>query len=128
MSDSTDLSRRERQIMDLVFSLGTATVNQVAEGLPDPTTSMAVRRMMHILEEKKFLTRRQEGREMVYRPLQSKARAGVQALQHVLDTFFGGAVDEALAAHFSKKQAVSPEQFARMKSLIEESRKKGNNP
>lgn len=112
--------------MDLVFSLGEATVNQVVEGLPDPPTPMAVRRMMHILEEKKFLNRRQEGREVVYLPVVSKARAGLQALQHVLDTFFGGAVDEALAAHFSKKRNVSPEQFARMKSLIEESRKKGN--
>lgn len=111
--------------MDLVFSLGEATVNQIVEGLPEAPTSMAVRRMMHILEEKKFLTRRQEGREVVYLPLQSKARAGFHALQHVLDTFFGGAVDEALAAHFSKKQDVSPEQFARMKALIEQSREKG---
>lgn len=126
MPDFSELSRRERQIMDLVFSLGEATVNQIAEGLPDPPTPMAVRRMMHILEEKKFLNRRQEGREVVYLPVQSKARVGLQALQHVLDTFFGGAVDEALAAHFSKKRDVSPEQFARMKALIEESRKKGN--
>lgn len=128
MPDFNELSRRERQIMDLVFSMGEATVNQIAENLPDPPTPMAVRRMMHILEEKKFLNRRQDGREVVYLPAQSKARAGFQALQHVLDTFFGGAMDEALASHFSKKQSVTPEQFARMKALIEESRKKGNNP
>jgi predicted transcriptional regulator len=106
MSDPTELSRRERQIMDLVFALGEATVNQVAERLPDPPTPMAVRRMMHILEEKNFLVRRQEGREVVYRPAQSKVKAGESALQHVLDTFFGGALDEALAAHFSRKKTI----------------------
>lgn len=124
MPDFNELSRRERQIMDLVFSLGGATVNQIAEGLPDPPTPMAVRRMMHILEEKKFLTRKQDGREVTYLPAQSKARAGMQALQHVLDTFFGGALDQAVAAHFSKKEPVPPEQLARLQELIEASRKK----
>ena len=125
MSSNQELSRRERQIMDIVFSLGEATVNQIIGDLPDPPTPMAVRRMMHILEGKNLLTRRQAGREVVYLPLQSKKRAGIAALQHVLDTFFGGAVDEALAAHFSKKQDISDDQLARMKTMIEDSRKKG---
>jgi predicted transcriptional regulator len=124
MLDPTELSRRERQIMDVVFSLGEATVNQVVERLPDPPTPMAVRRMMHILEEKKYVVRRQEGREMVYRPAQSKSRVGVRALQHVIDTFFGGAVDEALAAHFSRRKSISPEQIDRIKALIDEARAK----
>ena len=58
MSDSSKLSRRERQIMDILFARGEATVNQIAEALPDPPTPMAVRRMMHILEEKGHLRRR----------------------------------------------------------------------
>src|SRR5687768_17287321 len=104
MSDPTQLSRRERQIMDVIFTRGEATVRQIQAELPDPPTDMAVRRMVHILESKDFLRRRQEGREVVYLPAQSKARAGMNALRHVLDTFFGGAVDEALAAHLTSKE------------------------
>ncbi len=125
MENQHHLSRRERQIMDLIFTLGEATVNQVVEGLPDPPTAMAVRRMMHILEEKKLLMRREGGKEIVYHPSQSKKKAGISALQHVLDTFFGGSVDEALAAHFSKKKVLSGEQYDRIRHLIDESKKKG---
>ena len=125
MATHTHLSRRERQIMDIVFARGEATVRQIQAELPDPPTDMAVRRMLHILEEKRHLRRRQEGREVVYFASQSKLRAGASALQHVLDTFFGGAVDEALAVHLAKKEAVSPEQLARMQELIEQARNKG---
>lgn len=110
--------------MDIVFARGEATVRQIQAELPDPPTDMAVRRMLHILEEKGHLRRRQEGREVVYLAAQSKARAGASALQHVIDTFFGGAVDEALAVHLAKKEAVSPEQLARMQELINEAKKK----
>jgi predicted transcriptional regulator len=123
MSDPTQLSRRERQIMDVIFARGEATVRQIQAELPDPPTDMAVRRMVHILESKDFLRRRQEGREVVYLPAQSKARAGMNALRHVLDTFFGGAVDEALAAHLTSKEEVTEEQLARMRSLIDQARK-----
>jgi BlaI family transcriptional regulator, penicillinase repressor len=100
-------------------------VRQVQAGLPDPPTHMAVRRMLQILEEKGQLRRRPKGREVVYLPAQSKARAGLSALQHVLDTFFSGSVDEALAAHLASKAAASPEQLARMRKLIERARKEG---
>src|SRR3954467_5418425 len=123
MSDPTHLSRPERQIMDLIFARGEATVRQIQSGLPNPPTDMAVRRMLHILEEKKHLRRRMEGREVVYLPAQSKARAGMNALRHVLDTFFGGAVDEALAAHLGSRENVTAEQLSRMRKLIDEARK-----
>ena len=125
MPNPTHFSRRERQIMDVVFAKGEATVNQVCAEIPDAPTGMAVRRMMHILEEKGHLRRRQERREVVYLPVQSKARAGLEALQGVLDTFFGGAVDDALAAHLGTREVVTPEQFARMKRLIEQAKKEG---
>jgi predicted transcriptional regulator len=125
MANPTHLSRRERQIMDIMFARGEATVRQIQAELPDPPTDMAVRRMLHILEEKGHLRRRQEGREVVYSASQSKQRAGASALQHVIDTFFGGAVDEALAAHLAKKEVVSPEQLARMQEIIKQARKKG---
>ena len=125
MHDPSKLSRRERQIMDIIYAEGEATVRQVQAKLPEPPTDMAVRRMLQILEEKGQLRRRAEGREVVYMPAQSKARAGAKALQHVLDTFFGGAVDEALATHLATKEAATPEQLARMRKIIEEARKEG---
>lgn len=125
MSKPTQLSRRERQIMDIMFARGEATVRQIQAELPDPPTDMAVRRMLHILEEKGHLKRRQEGREVVYFASQSKQRAGASALKHVIDTFFGGAVDEALAAHLAKKEVVTPEQLARMKEIIKQAQTKG---
>ncbi len=125
MSDPTALSRRERQIMDVIFTRNEATVNQIVAALPDPPTAMAVRRMLHILKEKGFLKGRQDGREVVYSPKQSRDKAGQRALQHVLDTFFGGAVDEALAAHFAGREQVAPEQLARLTELICQARKEG---
>ena len=111
--------------MDVVFARREATVKQIVEALPDAPTSMAVRRMMHVLVERGFLKGRQEGREVVYSPARSQKKAGAKALQHVLDTFFGGAVDEALAAHLSKSGSVEEEQLERLQELIEEARKKG---
>ena len=125
MPNPTHFSRRERQIMDVVFARGEATVNQVCAEIPDAPTDMAVRRMMHILEEKGHLRRRQEGREVVYLPVQSKARAGLNALQGVLDTFFGGSLDDALAAHLTKKEGITSDQLARMRSLIARAKKEG---
>jgi hypothetical protein len=79
MPEPSELSRRERQIMDAVFALGEATVNQVVETIPSPPTAMAVRRMMHILEEKGHLRRRESGREVIYVPRQTKGKAGRRA-------------------------------------------------
>jgi predicted transcriptional regulator len=126
MSESSKLTRRERQIMDAVFALGEATVNQVVETIPDAPTPMAVRRMMHILEEKGHLRRREQGREVVYLPKQSKAKAGQSAFERVLETFFGGSLEEALSAHLvSRKDGVSAEERDRLVNLIEQARKEG---
>lgn len=111
--------------MDALFANGEATVNQIAIALPEPPTVMAVRRMMHILEEKGLLNRRQVGREIVYSPKQSKQKAGRKALQHVLDTFFGGALGDALAAHFTGAEAPTEDQLARINRLIDQARKEG---
>jgi predicted transcriptional regulator len=121
------LSRRERQIMDVLFARGEATVLQIAEGLPDPPTPMAIRRMLHILVEKGHLKRRQEGREMVYTPREPRKRAGTNAFQNVLETFFRGSLEEALAAHLiSRKEKVSDEERDRLLKLIQESREQGH--
>ena len=126
MPDPAELSRRERQIMDAVFALGEATVNRVVETIPDPPTAMAVRRMMHILEEKGYLKRREAGREVVYLPREAKAMAGRSAFERVLETFFGGSLEEALAAHLvARKDGVGDAERARLVALIEQARKEG---
>jgi predicted transcriptional regulator len=126
MPDGSELSRRERQIMDAVFALGQATVNQIVEAIPDAPTSMAVRRLMHILEEKGQLRRKQQGREVVYLPREAKTKAGRSAFQRVLETFFGGSLEEALAAHLdSRKDRMSDEERERLIQLIETAKEEG---
>jgi predicted transcriptional regulator len=126
MADPSKLSRRERQIMDRLYARRKATVNEVRGDLPDPPTDKAVRRMLEILEEKGHVKRRKDGREFVYRPTQSKKLAGERALRHVLETFFGGALDQAVAVHLgSKKSDLTDEELARLSQLIEEARQQG---
>jgi predicted transcriptional regulator len=126
MPEPSELSRRERQIMDAVFALGEATVNKVVETIPSPPTAMAVRRMMHILEEKGHLRRRESGREVVYVPRQTKAKAGRRAMEQVLETFFGGSLVEALAAHLhSRKDQISADERQRLIALIEKAQGEG---
>lgn len=126
MTDPSKLSRRERQIMDSLFARRKATVNEVRDDLPDPPTDKAVRRMLEILEEKGFVKRRKEGRGYVYRPTQSRKRAGEKALRHVLETFFEGALDQAFAVHLGSNEAeLSEEQLDRLQQLIKDARQKG---
>ena len=126
MAKSSEFSRRERQIMDAVFARGEATVNQVVDSIPEPPTAMAVRRMMHILEEKGHLKRREDGREVIYAPREAKVKAGRSAFQNVLETFFSGSLEEALAAHLhSRKDTVSEDERERLIALIEHARSEG---
>lgn len=112
--------------MDAVFTLGQATVNEVVAAIPSPPTAMAVRRMMHILEEKGHLRRRESGREVVYVPRQTKHKAGRRAFERVLETFFGGSLEEALAAHLhSRKDHVSADERKRLIALIEQAQREG---
>ncbi len=126
MPNATQLSRRERQIMDSLFARGEGTVLQIAQDLPDPPTPMAVRRMLHILVEKGHVRRRLGGREVVYAPRQAKELAGTNALERVLATFFGGSLEEALAAHLvSRKDKLTEHERSRLVELIEKTRAQG---
>lgn len=126
MTDFSKLSRRERQIIDILFAREEATALQIQEALPNAPSTMAIRRMLSILEEKGELKRRKQGREFVYAPKQGRKRAGAKAMQHLLDTFFGGSVEEALATHLERPGTqVSPDELNRLSSLIEEARKQG---
>jgi predicted transcriptional regulator len=127
MSSLTQFSRRERQIMDVVFAQQGATVLQICQALPDPPTPMAVRRMLAILQEKGHLKRKKQGREYIYLPRVSKERAGVNALRQVLATFFGGSVEAALATHLEKPGSeMSDEELTRLMKLIDEHQSSAN--
>ena len=126
MNDFSKLSRRERQIVDILFTRGEATALQIQEALPNAPSTMAIRRMLSILEDKGQLKRRKEGREFVYMPMQTRKRAGAKALQHLLDTFFEGSVENALATHLGRPGTrLSEEELKRMTDLIDEARKQG---
>ena len=75
--------------------------------------------MLHILVEKGHVNRRKSGREVIYSPRQSAKLAGLAALKHVLETFFDGALDQALAAHLAKRQKMSSDELARLRALID---------
>lgn len=119
------LSRRERQIMDIVFELGEVSASEVHQRLEDPPSYTAVRTTMRILEEKGKLKHRQDGRRYLYQATASPRSAGKQALRRVLQVFYGGSLQDALAAHLVDSQSkVSPDELARIRNLIDEAAKK----
>jgi BlaI family transcriptional regulator, penicillinase repressor len=93
-----DLSRRERQIMDLLFRLGRATTAEVREGLTDAPSYSGVRALLRILERKGHVRHEVEGRAYVFIPVIRRDAARQAAITHLLETFFDGSVDQAVAA------------------------------
>jgi len=128
MADSSQLSKRERQIMDVIYARGKATVTQVLAEMPDPPMRGALRTLLRIMEEKGHLTRRQERGEFVYRPSQARGRAARLALGRVLDVFYNGSLEKAVAAHLSetgRARKLSPQELQRLSDLIERAKRKG---
>ena len=122
----TRLSRRERQIMDILYRQGEATPRQVLERLADPPTYSAVRALLRILEEKGLVRHSAPGRSYVYRPIVSRTRAGRPALANVLNTFFDGSTEKAVAALLDiSRPELSQEELDRLSRLIEEAREEG---
>ena len=125
MSEMADLSRRERQIMEIVYARGEATATEVLERLPDAPTRTAVRTFLRILEEKGHLKHKKRGREFVFQPIRKRERAGKSAFQGVLQTFFGGSLEKAVASHLADESAeVSAEELERLSALIAEAKRK----
>lgn len=123
---SSGLSRRERQIMDIIYGRGSATAVEVVDSLTDPPSKTAVRTLMRILEEKGHLKHVQRGREFVYQPTQPRLRAGRSAFQRVIQTFFEGSLEKAVAAHLADSAAnLSSDELKRLADLIHQARNKG---
>jgi predicted transcriptional regulator len=92
------LTRRERQVMDILFRRGEATVSEVMADLPDPPSYSAVRSILRILTEKNLITHREDGPRYVYLPAKSTERAQEDALKHLVSTFFDGSHEQAMTA------------------------------
>ena len=127
MSEASDahLSRRERQIMDIIYGLREASATQVLEAMSNPPTRTAVRTILRILEQKGQLKHIKRGREFIYQPVYARKRVAQSALKRVLNTFFDGSLEGAVAQHLSDSGTqVSDAELKRLGDLICQARKK----
>ena len=119
------LSRRERQVMDIIYRRGEATASDVLDGLEEPSSRSAVRTFLRILEEKGHLKHTQKGKAFVYKPTKPRRVAGRTALRRVLKTFFEGSVEKALSMHLADPSAyLSDEELERLADLLRSAKKK----
>ena len=116
------LSRRERQIMNIVYQRGRASVANVLSDLPDPPTYSTVRALLRILEEKGHLTHDKDGPRYIYHPTQPRHQAGHIALKQIVQTFFDKSIEKTVAALVSDTD-VSDEELDRLSRLIEETKR-----
>lgn len=124
--NAPELARRERQIMDVIFQLGEATVGEVLERLPDPPSYSSVRTIIRKIESKGLLTHRQDGKRYVYRAKQSRETASRTALQKLMDVFFSGSAPDTVAAIMDvSAKTLDPEDLDRISKIIEQARKEG---
>lgn len=121
-----NLSRRERQIMDIIYRSGRATASEVMDGLPNPPGNATVRKLLRILEEKGHLRHLKEGNRFVYYPVISSDKAKTSAMKHLLDTFFKGSAAGAVVALLNMSEdELSDGETKTITELIEKSRKEG---
>ena len=122
----TKLTRRERQIMDILYRDGEGTVGDVVAQLPDPPSYSAVRATMNVLEEKGHVRHRQDGPRYVYLPAVPRDRARRAALNHLLQTFFDGSAESAVVAllQMADKQ-LSTTDFERLAAEVRKARQEG---
>jgi len=119
--NESSLSKRERQMMDIIFQLGSASAADVHERLPDRPTYTAVRTILRILEDKGLVDHHQEGRRYIYTPCQSPRTEGRSAMTRVLDVFFGGSLEDALAAHLSDPSLqLETDELKRLRAIIDD--------
>ena len=122
----TALSRRERQVMDILYRRGEATVAEVMTDLPDPPTYSAVRSILRILMEKDLITHREDGPRYVYLPAVNTDRARDDALKHVIRTFFDGSAEQAVAAVLRMSDAeLSATEVDQLREKIKKARVSG---
>jgi BlaI family penicillinase repressor len=126
MIDPPRLSKRESQIMDIVYARGQATATEVLEAMPEVKSRTAVRTFLRILEEKGHLSHRQDGRHYVFTPTQPRKRMGQSAFRRVLEVFFGGSLEHAVAAYLAERNGdIKEQELDQIAALIRRARKEG---
>jgi BlaI family transcriptional regulator, penicillinase repressor len=121
-----DLSRRERQIIDILYAQGRATAAEVQTALPEPPSYSAVRAMLRILEEKGHVRHEQDGPRYVYLPTVGRDNAKKSAMRHMLQTFFDGSAEQAISSLLGDPAArLSDAELDRLATLIDRARKAG---
>jgi predicted transcriptional regulator len=124
-SELVHLSRRERQIMDILFREGEVAAQEVKDNLPDPPSYSAVRALLRILVDKGHVTFRREGNRYIYRPTQPREQAKRSAVSHLIRTFFDGSVENAMAALIGMNADDLDEgELDRLEQLIEHTRRR----
>jgi predicted transcriptional regulator len=125
-SDAAQLSRRERQIMEIVYELGRATAAEVRAHMPDPPSYSAVRAQLRILENKGHLRHEQDGPRYVFLPTVPREEARETALRKLVRTFFGGSPEGAMAALLDLEgDLLDEEALERLAEMIEEAKREG---
>lgn len=126
MSALEGLSRRERQIMEILYQRGKASASEVREAMDDAPSYSAVRAMLRVLEEKGHVRHQEEGLKYVYVPVVAREKAKRSAVKHVLDTFFAGSPEQIVAALLDVSASkLTREELDRMAEMIENARREG---
>jgi predicted transcriptional regulator len=124
--DTSALTRRERQIMDIIYRLGRATASDVRRELVDPPSYSAVRALLRLLEERGHVTHTCEGPRYVFAPTTSKSTAGQTALERLMATFFGGSVERLVSTLLDAKgEEITEKELDRIAAMIEAAKKEG---
>lgn len=124
--DEAQLSRRERQIMEIVYRKGSATAAEVHAELADPPSYSAVRALLRVLEEKGHLRHRQDGPRYVFSPTVPRDRARRTALQRLVGTFFAGSVTDTVAALLDlESDRLDDDELERLSALVADAQLKG---
>ena len=120
------LSRRERQIMDVIYARGAVSVQEVVDQIPDPPSYSAVRAMLRVLEEKGHVKHREDGPRYVYLPTVPRDEASRSALRQLVRTFFDGSAEQAAAALLDMSGSeLTEDELDRLSNAIEQARKEG---
>ena len=126
MSKPDPLTRREREIMDILHRRGRATAHEVMDDLAEPPSYSAVRTFLRLLEERGHVHHEQDGARYVYSPTVARREAQRSAISHLVETFFDGSVEDAVATLVeSSKPRLSKQELERIASLIAKAKKEG---
>jgi BlaI family penicillinase repressor len=126
MTKASTLTRREREIMDIVYRLERATAQEVLDHMEDAPSYSAVRALLRLLEERGHVKHQQDGPRYVYVPAVARSEARRSALAHVVSTFFEGSVEQAVATLVeSSRSKLSDDELNRIAKLIQKAKKEG---